>query len=483
MVAEIKTKVSTDVSDYNKKMDGVKAKASSVSQSTSKAFTGLGSTIAGAFAVGTVAAFSKSLMDAAGNVRDIADSLGITVSNLQAIRGVGLTTGQDSGKVDVILGKLERMKRAALDGNKEAAKSFSDLGIDMMTVAGPLDSLFEKVTRQSKALEGNNAALQAMSDIFGRSSALQQAFFDEISNGIDKAKEKLEGFNAVLGDEYINMLDEAGDKTDLFWASFKAWASIALAETIKGLENLFNRKKEIDNAWIKEEERARREAGGAGSPGGPVARVDDMEKINATKKAALEKEIRQLKEERSRLYENIATSDPMQGQAVQDRLIAAENALKDHNDAILKQKDSANQAEFKLMVEAAKKEQEENKKIYDAQLAQRKKADADALKQQEDVKRAREQLTQLAFDRDKVTRDKAAILRGEGLGTFQAQAANSLTRIGGMLGAQTSGMSEAARQTKIQEQMKKYLQDNVKSLYNLEKNTAETNTILREATS
>jgi hypothetical protein len=122
MAIDIKTRVTSDATDYNRKMDGVKSKWKDTSQKmerdSSQVFAGLGSKIAGAFAIGTVAAFSKTLMDAAGNVRDIADSLDITAANLQAIRGVGLVTNQDAGKVDAILGKLERFKRAALDGNQ-----------------------------------------------------------------------------------------------------------------------------------------------------------------------------------------------------------------------------------------------------------------------------------------------------------------------------------------------------------------------------
>ena len=309
MAIDIKTKVSTDSTDFNRKMDGLKSKTKETAQSTSSAFAGLGSTIAGAFAAGTVLSFSKMLMQSAEDAKEMAESFGITASSLQTLRAVGLFGGvDDPGKIDLIIGKLSKVRADALAGEKAAVDSFKALGVTMLEVAAPIDQLLDTVARQKKSLEGNNDAAKAMYDIFGKNTASMMKFFNEMGMGLENAKEKYRELGIVLSDEYTDKLSDASDKTKLFWAGFKTWASIALAETITGIGKIYKGLTDFaDSAkrgfkkgdvspnmdWIEEEERARN---GQRGPTSEQARPQDLEKINAAKKTGIENEIKRLKE-------------------------------------------------------------------------------------------------------------------------------------------------------------------------------------------
>lgn len=90
----------------------------------------IGGYLAGAFTVGAVVNFTKHVADAAGQVGDLADQLGITVEQVQALQRAADHSGVAFDKYANALGKIRKLKADFAAGDATAQGVFQKTGLN-----------------------------------------------------------------------------------------------------------------------------------------------------------------------------------------------------------------------------------------------------------------------------------------------------------------------------------------------------------------
>lgn len=181
----------------------------------------IGGYLAGAFTVGALVEFTKSVAHAAGEVADLSDSLGITVEQVQALKRAADLSGVSFDKYANALGKIRKLKADAAAGDAAANAVFSKTGLnprtDDFTLLQQIGGLPD-----AKAFE-----------ILDAKSARLKNSLNEI-NQIPKVQ--------LMTSENVQILDRAGDSLGEIWRTVKALASIPLAGAAQAL---------LDGSWVQ----------------------------------------------------------------------------------------------------------------------------------------------------------------------------------------------------------------------------------------
>lgn len=202
-------------------------------QSQAQRFAGVvsssvGSRLAAMFSVGASAAFARSTIEWASNLRDVADTLGVNVEWLQRMaNGAGLV----GGKLEDIQRLMQEVNKSREDAlanpQGKNAQAFARLGIS----SGELGSLNPQafLERMIKAFAGgSNAQLEnAVAEVGGRSA----------KNLIAAFVAQFESDSPVASEEIINQLDDIGDKFFELATLLKVQLAPAIVSAIRYLSN------------------------------------------------------------------------------------------------------------------------------------------------------------------------------------------------------------------------------------------------------
>jgi hypothetical protein len=136
-----------------------------------QAFSGLKSTIAGAFTIGAVTSFARKILETADHISDTAQQLQITTDEVQKLEVAADRAGLSLEKIGGALARLGTARRAAAEKDDEMLKTFERFGVTMTDLQNPnlrnLD-LLNKMAEASKGLALSNRDLADLGDIFGQ---------------------------------------------------------------------------------------------------------------------------------------------------------------------------------------------------------------------------------------------------------------------------------------------------------------------------
>lgn len=145
--AVIRAKTDLDASGFQRGINSMQAGAMKL-----KGF------VAGAFSVGAIAALGKATISAGGDIADMADNIGVTTDELQALQFGFRNAGAEAGALEQILFKIKQQSAdAALEGEaSSAAKAFKALGIELdevsnLTQAEKLEKIARAFVRAERA--------------------------------------------------------------------------------------------------------------------------------------------------------------------------------------------------------------------------------------------------------------------------------------------------------------------------------------------
>lgn len=176
--------------------------------------SGLAASIGAAFSVGAVTAFAKKTIEAAGHITDLSARLGVSTSYLQEMQYV---MKQNGGSVDDLTTAFEKMGAArikALEGDAYAQANFAKFGISQQDLkTKSTQDIMDAVASKFKEFGRNDVLVSAFKEMGGRgAAALIPAFVDGLEAGRASARES----GAVMSQETVAQLDEAGDALDRF---------------------------------------------------------------------------------------------------------------------------------------------------------------------------------------------------------------------------------------------------------------------------
>lgn len=139
-----------------------------------------------------ISALVKSAANGVAEFKALSDRLGVTGAELKKLHFVATMLHTDVGAVDTGLAKMQRTLGEAANGNKEAAATFSRLGLDVRDLVrmGPAQA-FEKVAGAIGKIPNTSQQAAAAVDVFGRGAM-------EMMNVLRAGPEKLQGFSAEM---------------------------------------------------------------------------------------------------------------------------------------------------------------------------------------------------------------------------------------------------------------------------------------------
>lgn len=185
--------------------------------------------------VGSVLAFSKSVVDLGSQITDLSAVASMGTSQFQAIALTAMDSGLEFEQTAKAAENMRSKIEDASKGNVAATATFKTLGL---TAAG-LQALaperqWEVIATAISTAKDKQAAMNAASDIFGAKIApkLRETIATLASEGFDKLNNSTKGLQ--FSPEQLKTLDDAGDKMAKIWHYTKLIGATAL--TAKGVD-------------------------------------------------------------------------------------------------------------------------------------------------------------------------------------------------------------------------------------------------------
>jgi len=182
------------------------------------------STIAGAFALGSITSFVSGFVTEMARVKDLADRLGESSDTVQRVGNAAKLSGSD---LEFVIKNLTKMSSAA----SKSAEEFAKVGInaDAFVNAGTED----KILMLAKAYDEANGSQQKMSDLMGILGPKGQDMLILLSQGVAALNEQMEKVPTV-SEEVVNAMARVDDAM----AGFKQEAYQAFDGVLQKLATL-----------------------------------------------------------------------------------------------------------------------------------------------------------------------------------------------------------------------------------------------------
>lgn len=194
----------------------------------------------GAAIGGSIIAMGANAVETAGNFGELAQQVGLTTDELQALRFAAVQNNLSTEQFEGALIKLNDTLDNAARGNDEAIRAFDRLGVKILDARGQMRSTADVLTDVARGLGAiSDPARQAgaANDLFGRTGArlipLLLGMTDGVRGYIDAARDA----NAIIDPDTIARADALGDA----WARIKIQiAAVAAYPAIAVFEALSN---------------------------------------------------------------------------------------------------------------------------------------------------------------------------------------------------------------------------------------------------
>lgn len=168
--------------------------------------------LAAAFGAAAIGAASKSVIDYAGQVNDLASRLGVSAEMAQALSYAIKQSGGSMEDLEKSLLRIAVNQQAALNGNPELVAAFERLGISAEDLRSKrFDQVFLGISRaQEKASESG----QQVADVLQVMGKTGVKLLPAMKEGLAGATEEAKNLGVVMSNDVISALDDIGDKIE-----------------------------------------------------------------------------------------------------------------------------------------------------------------------------------------------------------------------------------------------------------------------------
>jgi len=270
-IARLNTLVTANASQFTQELDRAGAVAKSRGRSINGAFSGLGSTIAGAFSIGAVIGFGKSIADLGGQISDLASVADLSQRGFQTI---SMLAGDSGVKMEEVAKASETMRQKLQDAKTNASdplnKSLAKLGLTSAGLSGlNTDQKWEVIAAALVKAKDQQEAMNIASDIFGAKIGPKlRGTLGDIAGGVENAAQGMSGL--IISDEQLKRIDAFGDSVQRL-GRFVQVLAVNLLDGSVGFQGMLRGAKEM--VGIREARAANdiRNPGGFVLPGSKLA--------------------------------------------------------------------------------------------------------------------------------------------------------------------------------------------------------------------
>lgn len=191
-------------------------------------FGGLGAGIAGA----GVIAFIKNITSMAGDLKEVADSMGMTTQELQRWQAAGSQVGLTAETMQKSIAILAKNAYEASDGVSQMAEKFQHFGIKVTTAKGELkttDELLMEIADKFAKMPDSIEKTAMARELLGRGFAKFIPLLNQGSQGLQEFMDRAEAMGLVLSEEDIAKWDDFGDTMTILVNQGKMFCANVLA--------------------------------------------------------------------------------------------------------------------------------------------------------------------------------------------------------------------------------------------------------------
>lgn len=204
------------------------------------AVSSFGGMLAGAFSIGAITSFSKSILDLAGNLNDVSDALNLNVEFLQRFKNSAAKSGGSLGDIEKFLFESQKSRQAAITNPAGAeAGAFKTLGFSAQDVSKLSPQKFIEKLIEAFSDGATPQEINALSEIGGKSAKKLVGGF----------KEGLDMQTAIIHDALISQLDEIGDKFTDIGTTLKSLFAPALGVVANAIKTVLDKIEQIQSFY------------------------------------------------------------------------------------------------------------------------------------------------------------------------------------------------------------------------------------------
>ena len=163
-------------------------------------FAQIGASLAGMFTVGAAVNWVKSVSDAVGQIKDMAELLEISTDEVQQLQKAAAGSGQSFEVVAMAMQRIQQLRAQAQAGDKGASGLFAILGIDPSK--GSASDIIKQALAASSRGVGENAAAF---DLLGKKAASLRMVLGELES---------QGPITLISAEEIDRIDEVSKRLE-----------------------------------------------------------------------------------------------------------------------------------------------------------------------------------------------------------------------------------------------------------------------------
>ena len=181
----------------------------------------------------------KDAFNAAAGLDELAEQLGVSARNLQALQFAAVQSGVKLEQLETGVSKFSQKIGDAAGGNKEMLESLNALGVKILDTNGklrPTEAIMQNVAAAILAIDDPAKRAAAAVDFFGKAGTRMLPLLPEIARGFAEMGASAERAGAIISSEAIAKLDklsDTGEKTKLVLrALFAETAAGPLAQAL-----------------------------------------------------------------------------------------------------------------------------------------------------------------------------------------------------------------------------------------------------------
>jgi hypothetical protein len=170
--------------------------------------------LAAALSIGGLIGMTRSALNAAGGLGELAEQAGVSVEGLQILRFAAAQAGVSTEQLETGLQRLTRTLGEAGEGSQQALAAFARLGVDVRDSAGRLrtaEQVLPEIAEALSRIQDPAARAAAAVDLFGRGGQALLPILSQGAEGLRRAEQQARSFGAVLAEELSARADSAGD--------------------------------------------------------------------------------------------------------------------------------------------------------------------------------------------------------------------------------------------------------------------------------
>lgn len=235
-LAKLVVSMEANTARFQKDMERVDRRLNALSKNAAAAGRAFGAAFGSLVTLGLGRAV-RDISKFADSIGDSARIAGLSASDYQELRHAASQLDVEYGDLDTALIKFNDTLGDARRGSKEAAKAFTDLGLDPAQFKNT-DEAFAAVTKRLGQVEDGFVRASLQSALFGRAAGPKMAeFLSTSSTEVERLRQEAHLLGVVMSDETIAAADQAEKK----FAALSSYIKTNLARSFAELVPLIAR--------------------------------------------------------------------------------------------------------------------------------------------------------------------------------------------------------------------------------------------------